>query len=68
MATLVAYLQKDKRVGTLGSAGNLINGVSVRIVKSDGTLAGFDELGEIQIKSPSVSLGYLDNPTAYVYI
>ena len=65
-ATIVAYLQKHKRIGTLGSAGILVSGVSVRIVKSDGTLAGFNELGELQLKSPSLCLGYLDNPTACV--
>ncbi|KAK7048189.1 hypothetical protein R3P38DRAFT_1853816 [Favolaschia claudopus] len=49
---------------TSGSAGRLLPGMHARIVKSDGTLAGYDETGELVVKSPSLSLGYYNNQAA----
>lgn len=36
------------------------------MVKEDGSLAGYDEPGELVIKSPTVALGYANNEEAYV--
>ncbi|KAJ7855940.1 amp dependent CoA ligase [Mycena olivaceomarginata] len=49
---------------TSGSAGTLLPGVQARVVKSDGTLAGYNEPGEFVIKSPSLALGYYKNREA----
>ncbi len=61
---MITMFQLDKRTGTPGCAGFLIPGVEARVVKEDGTLAQFGELGELYLKSPALSLGYYDNPTA----
>ncbi|GLB45474.1 putative AMP-binding enzyme [Lyophyllum shimeji] len=50
--------------GTSGSAGQLLPGTVARIVKSDGSLAGYDEAGELHIKTPSVALCYANNAEA----
>lgn len=44
--------------------GILVPGIQGRVVKSDGSLAGYDEEGELHIKTPAAALGYLDNPSA----
>lgn len=44
--------------------GILAPGIQGRVVKSDGQLAGYDEEGELHIRTPAVALGYLDNPSA----
>lgn len=36
-------------------------GTIARVVKRDGSLAGYDEPGELVIKTVSVSLGYSNN-------
>lgn len=53
-----------QRLGTFGSAGQLIAGARARVVKLDGTLAGEGEPGELVVNSPSIALGYLNNPQA----
>ncbi|KAF8073408.1 phenylacetyl-CoA ligase [Lyophyllum atratum] len=54
----------DQKRGTSGSAGQLLPGTVSRIIKSDGSLAGYDEAGELYIKTPSVALGYANNAEA----
>ncbi|KAG5651179.1 hypothetical protein H0H81_009586 [Sphagnurus paluster] len=50
--------------GNSGSAGQLLPGTIARAVKPDGSLAGYDEPGELYIKTPSVALGYANNAEA----
>src|ERR1700761_85355 len=47
-------------------AGRLLPGVVARVVKSDGTLGGYDEVGELVVKAPSNTLGYYNNAQACV--
>ncbi|KAF7291677.1 hypothetical protein HMN09_01259000 [Mycena chlorophos] len=49
---------------TFGSVGFLLPGVHAKVVKPDGKLAGYDEPGELVVKSPSVALGYHKNKKA----
>lgn len=48
-----------------GSSGSLLPGVECKIVTLEGNeITGYDQPGELLVKSPSVVLGYLDNDTA----
>ena len=48
-----------------GSSGSLLPSVQAKIVSIDGTeITGYDQPGELVAKSPSVVLGYLNNPQA----
>ena len=53
-----------RKVGTLGSAGQLIPGVRARLLKPDGAYGGPGEQGELVIHSPSNALGYINNEQA----
>ncbi|KAI0067072.1 phenylacetyl-CoA ligase [Artomyces pyxidatus] len=64
LATLTLMFPLEARHGIPGSAGRLMPGCVAKVVKSDGTLAKRGEPGEFVIKSPSVALGYFNNPTA----
>lgn len=50
----------------MGSAGQLVPGIEARVVKPDGQLAKPGEPGELVVRGPSMALGYLNNPKAYV--
>ncbi|KAI0717915.1 hypothetical protein C8T65DRAFT_105329 [Cerioporus squamosus] len=63
-ATMIAFLQLDKQVGTLGCAGILLPGMTARVVRPDGTLAGFSEPGELHLRSAAFATGYFDNSAA----
>jgi len=63
-ATAVSAGPLTQKVSTPGSAGQLIPGVSARILKSDGTYGRFGEQGELVFKSPSNALYYRDNEEA----
>lgn len=62
--TALAHWSINEKRGRIGSAGQLLAGVTVRIVKPDGTLCSYGEPGELVVKSPANSLGYLNNPQA----
>lgn len=62
--TIVALQRHDQKVGTLGSAGVLMPGVSARVVRPDGTDCAPDEPGQFVVKMPSLALGYLNNEQA----
>ncbi len=60
----VTFARIDQKVGTLGSAGQLMPGVVARVVKRDGTLAKLGEQGEFYVKTPAIALYYLNNEKA----
>ncbi|CDO75537.1 hypothetical protein BN946_scf184776.g3 [Trametes cinnabarina] len=62
--TAVTWPPVDGRLGSLGSGGVLLPGCIARVVKPDGSLAGIGETGELVVSSPSVALGYMNNPEA----
>ena len=48
-----------------GSSGSLLPCVQAKIVSIEGNeITGYDQPGELVVKSPSVVLGYLNNDTA----
>lgn len=53
-----------QRIGSLGSVGQLIPGTIARVIKDDGSLAGYDEPGELIVKTPSLAMGYLHDEVA----
>ena len=61
---VVSFPQVDMRIGTPGSAGCLVPGIAVRILKADGTWGGIGETGQLVVTGPSMSIGYLDNEEA----
>jgi 4-coumarate--CoA ligase len=63
-ATAVTTSPVTQQVNTFGSAGQLIPGVVIRIVKPDGSYGTFKEEGEIVVKSPSNALRYSNNEEA----
>lgn len=65
--TIVSLPRHDQKVGTLGSAGILVPGVTARVVRPDGTDCAPDEAGQFVLQMPSLALGYLNNEKAYVH-
>jgi long-chain acyl-CoA synthetase len=57
---------EEKAIGTelLGSCGQAVAGVSVKIVRGDGSEAETGEAGEICVRGPNVSPGYWNNLVA----
>ncbi|KAF9242559.1 hypothetical protein BU15DRAFT_86758 [Melanogaster broomeanus] len=63
-STGISIFPLDKKRDLSGSSGKLYQGITARVERPDGSLAEFDELGELVIKSPSLALGYANNPDA----
>ncbi|EKM61280.1 uncharacterized protein PHACADRAFT_247774 [Phanerochaete carnosa HHB-10118-sp] len=63
-ATAITFPQIDMHVATLGSGGQLLQGNTCRVLKSDGTYATYNEPGELFIKGPTLALCYFNNEEA----
>lgn len=59
--TTVCMIPASQKIGTLGSAGQLLPGIIARVVKADGSLANYGEQGELVVTGPSMSLGYMNS-------
>ena len=57
-----------QRIGTLGSGGQLVPGCIARVVKSDGSLATYEEEGELHVTGPQMALRYTNDEKAYVLL
>jgi len=66
-ASIVTCLRDEQRaIGTplLGSCGRATPGVSVRVVRHDGSECEPGEVGEILVRGPNVTVGYWGKPEA----
>ncbi|CAL1695176.1 unnamed protein product [Somion occarium] len=63
-SSVVTWPRTDKKYGSLGSGGQIMPGVTMRVVKEDGTLAKLGESGELYVKTPAMALGYFNNEEA----
>ncbi|KAG1765961.1 hypothetical protein EDD22DRAFT_978647 [Suillus occidentalis] len=59
--TVISTWALDKRCDLSGGAGQLLPGIVGRVEKPDGTLADFDEPGELVVKTQALALGYANN-------
>ncbi len=48
----------------MGSAGRLISNTEAKVVAPDGKELGYDELGELWLRGPQITLGYTNNEQA----
>ena len=62
--TAVTMFPVSQRIGTFGRAGQLVPGCIAKVVKEDGTLAGYDEEGELHITGPNMALRYTNDEKA----
>ncbi|KAJ7175464.1 phenylacetyl-CoA ligase [Mycena filopes] len=62
--TVTSMWSIERKRGMSGGAGQLLPGVVARVVKTDGTLVGYNEIGELVTKAPSNALGYFNNAQA----
>jgi 4-coumarate--CoA ligase len=53
-----------KKIGTLGSAGQILPGIVARIVKADGKFGRHGEQGELIVRTPAAALCYSNNEQA----
>jgi fatty-acyl-CoA synthase len=61
---VVVSMEPGDAIPKAGSAGKPCLHVDMRLVRADGTDASTDEIGEIWVKSPSVTPGYWKRPDA----
>ncbi|CAE6467638.1 unnamed protein product [Rhizoctonia solani] len=61
---LMAPLEHMGTGGVPGSAGRILPNTIAKVVKTDGTLAGLDEPGELVVKGPQMALRYSNNEQA----
>lgn len=62
--TTVSMVPTTQHIGKLGSAGHLMPGCVARVLKSDGSLGGVGEEGELIVKGPQMALRYSNNEEA----
>ncbi|KAF8208726.1 phenylacetyl-CoA ligase [Mycena galopus ATCC 62051] len=62
--TVVSMWGLNRKRGFSGGAGELVPGVTARVIKSDGTLGGYNDVGELVLKAPSNALAYYNNAQA----
>ncbi|ETS60665.1 hypothetical protein PaG_04561 [Moesziomyces aphidis] len=48
----------------MGSAGRLFSNTEAKVVNSEGKEVGYDELGELWLRGPQITLGYTNNEKA----
>lgn len=60
----LTWLPPERLEEKLGSVGIPVNGVTVKIVRDDGTAAAPGETGEVWARGPNVMLGYWNNAEA----
>ncbi|PPQ86677.1 hypothetical protein CVT25_006752 [Psilocybe cyanescens] len=65
MCGAVSMWPLSQKIGTVGSGGRLISGTTAKVVKSDGTIAGTGEPGELWVKGNQITLGYYKNEASY---
>lgn len=65
-ATTICSLRYDRKLGSVGGAGEIVPGIVAKVVKADGSLAAEGEEGELVVKGPNTAMGYFENPSAYV--
>lgn len=63
-STTVTMIPWNQKIGTLGSAGQFIAGIRAKVVKEDGSLATYNEPGELLVSGPSMALRYSNNEEA----
>ncbi len=63
-ATLGTVLSSDKALLKIGSAGRPVLHTQIRIVATDGAVCRPGQVGELQIKGPTVTPGYWNKPEA----
>lgn len=51
-------------VAAFGSAGRLISDTEAKVVNPEGKELGYDELGELWLRGPQITLGYTNNEQA----